>query len=121
MESTTITRQYKLEKWTQIICECRSSGLTIAQWCKANAIQPSNYYYWLKRVRQAACDTLPAIKQELCNIVPLTVGNQVVSDKTQEENLYALRIVVSDFTLEFSNNASASLIENAIKVLSHVR
>lgn len=51
----------------------KESGLTIAEYCRANSIQPSKYYYWLKRVRQAACDQLPTPLSKPDNpIVPVT-------------------------------------------------
>ena len=121
MDSEMMARQYKLNKWTEIIRECRSSGLTIANWCKVNSVTPSNYYYWLKRVRQAACDSLPSIDQKVCNIIPIALENPITANVIEQDYSTSLRIVVSDFTLEFSNNASASLIENTLKVINNVR
>ncbi len=121
MDSTIMSRQYKLQKWTEIIRTCRSSGLTVAKWCEENSVTPSNYYYWLKRVRQNACDTLPAVNNHSNTIVPLVIEESITPDKIVSDQSYALRLIVSGYTLEFSNDASPILIENALKVLNHVR
>ncbi|WP_420840575.1 IS66 family insertion sequence element accessory protein TnpA [Brevibacillus parabrevis] len=38
--------------------QCRSSGQTVAVWCAENNIKPASYYYWLRRIRKAACEAL---------------------------------------------------------------
>ena len=40
------------EEWRVKIREHRESGLTVKQWCEENSIKPSQYYYWLRVIRQ---------------------------------------------------------------------
>ena len=35
-----------------------SSGLKVKDWCMQNNISKDTYYYWLKKLREAACDTI---------------------------------------------------------------
>ena len=44
------------EEWMNLIHECRTSGLTDRQWCLEHNIQPSNFYYHIRRFREMACD-----------------------------------------------------------------
>jgi len=48
VDTREATRNYRLNQWTEIVRECRSSGQTVAVWCAENSIKPRNYYYWLK-------------------------------------------------------------------------
>ena len=54
---------YRLQQWTQIIQQCKSSGLTNKAFCAQNGISEKTYYYWLKKMRTAVvyllhiCDT----------------------------------------------------------------
>ena len=58
------------EEWLNIIHECRTSGLSDKIWCEEHHIQPSKFYYHIRRLRAKACeiterkDTLPQ-KQEV--------------------------------------------------------
>lgn len=120
MDSTTLTRQMKLQQWAEIIQTRMESGLTVAKWCEQNSVKPAKYYYWLKRIRQMACDNLPAVKAQTSNIVPIET-HQLITETQHIDQSFAMRVSVSGITLEFTNAASAELIENSIMVLSHVR
>lgn len=71
MNTSEVAQQYRLKQWVQRIHECRSSGLTVAVWCAEHNIKLSSYFYWLRRVRQAACETLPSHNTENNQIVPV--------------------------------------------------
>ena len=66
------------EEWLNIIHECRTSGLPDKIWCEEHHIQPSKFYYHIRRLRAKACeikerkDTLPQ-KQE---VVPVSFAEQ---------------------------------------------
>lgn len=123
MESTLVTRQLKIQRWSKIIHDCQNSGLTIAKWCEQNNITPSNYYYWLKRVRQVACDSLEKSANESCTFAPIIESPLSCPETkmTSTSDSYSMRISVGNIKLEFSNGASESLIENALKVIHHAR
>ena len=55
-----ITHEARLNNWKHIIEECtnRPNGVTVKQWLSDNGIHEKVYYYWLRRVRQAAYDQL---------------------------------------------------------------
>ena len=46
-------RQYEL------IMECRSSGLSDAQWCLEHGIKPGTFYNWVSKLKKKACYDLP--------------------------------------------------------------
>lgn len=48
------TNQVRLESWTNIIRERSASGQTVKAWCQENNINENKYYYWLRRVKEAA-------------------------------------------------------------------
>ena len=121
MDSTTLTRQVKLEKWAEMIRARNESGLTISRWCKENSVNEAKYYYWLKRVRQSACETLPTITLPANPFVPIAMEVPIKSIENSADQSYAMRITVNGFALEFTNEASERLIENALKVLRHAR
>ena len=49
-------RDNRLQQWTQIIQQCKSSGLTNKAFCAQNGISEKTYYYWLKKMRTALAE-----------------------------------------------------------------
>lgn len=46
MTSNALKHQAKLQEWTIAIQECRSSGLSVKQWCRNRGITTTTYYRW---------------------------------------------------------------------------
>jgi transposase-like protein len=122
LNTREVTQKYRLSQWTEIIRECRSSGQTVSAWCADHDINPKSYYYWLRRVRTAACEALPSISTENNQIVPVNIPVHT-ADTSSEDQESSSDIVLrfGSVTLELRNNASATLIENTLRALQNVR
>ena len=53
--------EYRRQQWTQIILECQNSGLSNKEYCRQNGISEKAYYYWLRKLRNAAAEGIPQI------------------------------------------------------------
>ena len=122
MNNREIAKQYRFNKWTEIIRECRSSGQTISSWCADHDMNPKTYYYWLKRIRTAACEALPSLGSPNNPIVPITITAPTSGiNSTVQEVMPDMIIRFGAVTLEIRNHASAALIENTLRALQNVR
>lgn len=122
MNTRALTQKYRLNKWTDIIRECRSSGQTVTAWCTEHDINPKSYYYWLKKVRLAACEALTPINSENSLIVPIDISTQTTHSNSEIKSMSSdIVIRIGSITLELSNNASAALIENTLRAIQNVR
>lgn len=54
MTSTELKHQAQIAKWTELIKECRSSGLPVKTWCQQAQTTPSTYYRWERNVLASA-------------------------------------------------------------------
>ena len=54
MTSTELKHQAHIAKWTELIKECRSSGLPVKTWCQQAQIAPGTYYRWERNVLASA-------------------------------------------------------------------
>lgn len=126
MNTQQVTQEYRMNQWIGIVHECRESGQTVASWCREHDIDPKRYYYWLRKIRAAACKSLPSINGE-GSIVPLEIQETSVSIPIdahyagKEPAAADIIIRLGDTVLEIHNNASASLIENTIRALNNAR
>lgn len=122
MDTREVTKKYRLSQWTEIIKECRSSGQTVAAWCADHDINPRSYYYWLKRVRIAACEALPSLHTESNPIVPVNIPvPTAITGPAEQESSSDIVLHFDAATLEIRNTASVTLIENTLRALQNVR
>jgi transposase-like protein len=122
LNTRAVTNKYRLNKWIEIIRECRSSGQTVAAWCTEHDINPKSYYYWLKKVRLAASEALTPINSENSLIVPVDISRQTAHSNSEMKSMSSdIVIRIGSLTLELSNHASAALIENTLKAIQNVR
>ena len=64
MEDVLAVRDnYRMEQWAQIIQECQQSGLTNRAFCMQHHISEKSYYYWLRKLRNAAASSQPHLVQ----------------------------------------------------------
>lgn len=122
MNTREATHKYRMNQWSEIIRECRSSGQTISAWCTDHNINVKSYYYWLKQVRMAACEALPELNTGNNPIVPVNIPVPTsTTNPADQESSSDLIVRFGTVTLEISNTASSTLIENTLKALQHVR
>ena len=75
MNTREIAEEYRLSHWAKIVKERGESGLSIKQYCENIGIHENSYYYWLKKLREAASEefisTAGHITRESTNILAL--------------------------------------------------
>ncbi len=58
MNTREIAVEYRLAHWAQIIRERQESGLSIKQFCENAGFHSNIYFYWQRKLREAACQEL---------------------------------------------------------------
>ena len=85
-----VKKEVQLQNWSEREFARQNSGLTIAEWCRKENINPSTYYYRLRKIRESLCEQIP---------VPVTeiAGNTQASDRD-------IRIVCGELQIEVSSD-----------------
>ena len=91
MNNTELTlRELKhdeyLQKWIPIVNECINSGLPKQEWCRRNGINTKTYFYWQKKIFDAAkaehevefVELKPAAEPALNAVAAITSGKVTV-------------------------------------------
>jgi hypothetical protein len=55
MNSREIAAEYRLDHWAGIMRERIESGLSIREFCKNAGFHENMYFYWQRKLREAAC------------------------------------------------------------------
>jgi hypothetical protein len=117
-----LTHEVRLQKWSGIVKSCRSSGKTIKNWCGENNINLKTYYYWQKRVCQAACRELylpqestpqPALLNDGPAFAELRIPNQ-------QAGKVAVTIERRDTHIHIYHGADAATVRAALAALGRL-
>ena len=58
MNTRHIAEEFRLSHWAGIMRERQASGLSIKAFCKSSGFHENVYFYWQRRLREAACQGL---------------------------------------------------------------
>jgi len=58
MNSRELTAEYRMTHWAQLLQERTTSGLSVQDFCLDKGITRNTYFYWQKKLREAACARL---------------------------------------------------------------
>ncbi len=60
-QTSIVAQQVRLHQWAEQVQACRNrpEGMDVETWCSRNNITKANYYYRLRRVREACLEQLP--------------------------------------------------------------
>ena len=83
MNTRTIAAEYRLQHWAEIIRKQHESGLSIREYCKSSEIPEWQYYYWQKKLREAACEKLMKVQSESS----VMLSNRFTEVKLAEQQL----------------------------------
>lgn len=123
MQTLEMRNRYRLQQWTEIIRDCRSSGQTVVRWCADHEVSVKRYYYWLKKIRKAAIESLPACstpnEPTLVPVHPSLRTNAPRSEASHEQAAIILR--TDAVTIEIHPHASTALLEQTLRILQYVR
>lgn len=114
---TIIKNKFRLEQWTELIRDCQSSGMKVDDWCRANGVTHHAYYYWLRKVREAACNQLAAIEE--CSEPPVAFKKLEIQTPLQDTSA-AVIIRLNNATVEINEGASQQTIQAVLLALQSV-
>lgn len=74
--STELKHQARLQDWSEAIRDCRSSGLSVKQWCRQREITTTTYYRWERELLALANAERNAAKDAAVTFVELPTAQQ---------------------------------------------
>lgn len=127
MRAKRINRDEQL----RLIMECRASGLSDYQWCKANGVNHKTFYMWITRLRKAgytipnnaAVRTPTPVIQEVVKLPVVDSGDVGGLDVGQNANYLpavpssAIEIQFGSTTVRIFNGADVNVIQNVLQLM----
>lgn len=116
-------------EWEELICQCRSSGLSDWQWCLKNGIPTSSFYRHLKKFRNAVIIPPPVsadagrTSEPAQEVVPLMIRDEpsvprnICSEPVRNDGTPAARLTVRGLSIEIYNHAGSDLISGILRAV----
>jgi len=103
-KALALRTEYRLQQWAKIAEDCAKSGMSNKDFCTSRGISDKTYYYWLRRLREAAADA---------------IGPQLVEVAFNEEKVKtgALNMRYRDADLTITGETPAEVLYTALQVL----
>lgn len=119
-QTSLVARQTRLNLWAEQIKDCnnRPHGMTVDDWCQSQGITRANYYWRLRKVREAvleATDVNPAfveLKEPAAELVPAKTSTHTAPK--------IVAVIKNDHcSIEITDQASADFLNTILGVLNH--
>ena len=110
-----IAAEYRLQHWAQVVQEQKQSGLSIKAFCETAGFQPNRYFYWQRKLREAACNELPTTVEPK-QIVP-TGWTAIEPAETTEATVAALPIEIGECRIIVDSDTNLELLAQVCRVL----
>lgn len=114
MDTQKVTTEYRLSKWAQIIQARIDSGQRVEEFCKTAGITKNAYFYWQRKLREAACTELVKT-EEPKNIVP-SGWMQLNSNQAQRRN-ESLGVEINGCCIIVNNGTDTELLKKVCLAL----
>ena len=108
-----------MSEWAEQIKECqnRPQGMKIDEWCQMHGITKANYYWRLRRVREAfleATDITPTFVE-----LPIPAPTETTAAVTPK--VVAILKGTNQLTLEITDQASPSFLNTLLGAMNHAQ
>jgi len=116
MNMKKINHEMNLQKWTQVVEECRNSGQTAVSWCAERKINIKTYYYWQRRVCNAVCKELAITNN---NVGQSPAFAEVILPVTKTTDV-AITLNINNITLQIHNGADELVVAQTLRILKSI-
>lgn len=118
-QTSLVAEQIRLQQWADQIrdCQSRPSDMKVDAWCQEHGITKANYYYRLRRVREAClelCDPSPSFAE-----LTAPAENMPIKGSHTHSSVAATLHTESGITIALYNDTSPEFLRNLMGAASH--
>jgi len=117
MNTREIAEEYRLSHWAGIMRERAESGLSIKTFCKTAGFHQNVYFYWQRKLREAACRELLLTAPDRINKEIVPTGWAVCVPAKPEVKESSVSIEIGKFRVIASPDADEEHLAKVCRVL----
>ena len=108
--------------WKQRIIECRSSGMSVKEWCKERGLDFTTYYRWERKILTSIipAEDVPGLPSPNLPSVP-ALQNAVVKVElaAEPEDETTIRFSVNGYNFCVPDNVSTTFLSRLLEATKH--
>lgn len=126
-KESQVATQVRLNQWALQVQDClnRPENMTVNEWCEQHNIKKANYYWRLKRVRQACLEQVESSGESFVELpAPTECHTSLTPVQSYTDNNSSTVAVLrtsGDISIEIKECASWEFIKNLIGVLTNAQ
>lgn len=123
MNADQVAKEVRLAEWARDVKECRSSGMTVKDWCASRGLNINTYRYRYRKLRIAAGErvkTQQEYNESVPAFVPVPAAIQCL-DETKSTSLSpdTIRFRLENRTLELPASIPLEYFKMALEVFTN--
>jgi len=124
MDTKEVTMEVRLAQWAQVMQDRVASGQSIAAYCAQRGIGRHSYFYWQRKLREAAVQQMAAgvAEPEKARqaLVPTGWAQACVAEERAPEQACGLMLRVGGAEIEVRRGFDEALLASVCRALSSV-
>lgn len=118
MNTRKIAGEYRMAHWAQIMQERTASGKSVREFCKSAGYREHVYYYWQRKLREAACrELIPTGRHPEAAAPKGWVACAVEKEKARSG---ALTIEIGQYKVITDADMDTELLAKVLRVLGSI-
>jgi putative transposase len=118
INTRAIASEYRLIEWSKVMKDRAESGQSIKVYCERNGIQENAYFYWQKKLREAACTKIQSGEQ--IQTKPVPTGWAMLSAETKLAETQEITIEINGCRITINNDTDTELLTKACRALKAI-
>ena len=114
MNTRDIASEYRLAHWAQVTRERADKGLSVRAYCQENGIHENTYFYWQRKLREAACSGIQVAAAEKKSLFP---NGWALCVKGESPQAQGLTVEVGGCRLTVSEDTDPELLAKVCRTL----
>ncbi len=116
MDTRQLTHEVRMRHWAEVLRRRRESGQTIRGFCRTEGVCEKTFYYWQKRIRQAAGESLleRTGSQAPGSLAPAPVFAALPAPKSGG----VVRVEIGGAVVEIEPGADMGVVHSVLRMLT---
>ena len=112
-EIRTVTKNFRLSQWAEVIRDHKASGLSITAYCKEHNISRNSYFYWQREIKKTA---IAEASNMFVEVEPASCTLLVQVPQASVESP-SIAISIGDATINVTEEVSCELLRKVIEAV----
>lgn len=119
MNTKLATTQIRMTQWAAIIRDRHDSGLKIDDYCEQHGLSRNAYYYWLRKVKEAALTQTGFVEIQAGSAEPETPVEPHASQENGSSFIPQMLISLNGVSMGICQDTPMDLLASVLGVVRH--